>query len=146
MPSPLLLRALLKTEPVLPWGDEEGYSVAATTWTATTTTTTTVQSLHWNPSDVTFLVLYPESIYLLSPLILLFLLLHSFPLSPAYGKGKGKFVPVLFLNWALCHESILGSGGIAPLILRARRYMEVSGQLQAPDAIPPGNEPLLPIG
>jgi hypothetical protein len=30
---------------------------------------------------------------------------------------KGKIVPVLFFNRAPLHESILGSGGIAPRIL-----------------------------
>jgi hypothetical protein len=39
-----------------------------------------------------------------------------------------------------------GNGGIAPLILSPRHYMEVSGQLHAPAALPPGKEPLLPIG
>jgi hypothetical protein len=38
-----------------------------------------------------------------------------------------------------------GSGGIAPLILWPRHYMEVSGQLQAPAALPTGEEPLVPI-
>jgi hypothetical protein len=39
-----------------------------------------------------------------------------------------------------------GSGGIAPCVLLARHYMEVSGQLHAPAALPPGKEPLVPIG
>jgi hypothetical protein len=37
-------------------------------------------------------------------------------------------------------KAYLGSGGIAP------RKEEVSGQLHAPAASPPGKEPLLPIG
>jgi hypothetical protein len=32
-------------------------------------------------------------------------------------KGKGKIVPVLFLNRAPRHEGVLGSGYIAPRIL-----------------------------
>jgi hypothetical protein len=39
-----------------------------------------------------------------------------------------------------------GSGGIAPSILWSQHYMEVSGQLHAPAALPPGKEPLVPIG
>jgi hypothetical protein len=39
-----------------------------------------------------------------------------------------------------------GSEGIAPLIPWPRHYMEVSGQLHAPAALPPGKEPLAPIG
>jgi hypothetical protein len=33
-----------------------------------------------------------------------------------------------------------GSEGTAPLILWPRNYMEVSGQLHAPAALPPGKE------
>jgi len=38
------------------------------------------------------------------------------------------------------------SGCIAPLILWPRHWMEVSGQLHVPAALPPGKEPLVPIG
>jgi hypothetical protein len=38
------------------------------------------------------------------------------------------------------------SGGIAPCILDLGTKMEVSGQLHAPAALPPGKEPLVPIG
>jgi hypothetical protein len=39
-----------------------------------------------------------------------------------------------------------GSGCIAPLILCPRHQMEVSGQLHAPAALPPGKKPLVPLG
>jgi hypothetical protein len=35
-------------------------------------------------------------------------------------KGKGKVIPVIFLNWVPRHEGVLGSGGIAPRILWPR--------------------------
>jgi hypothetical protein len=57
-----------------------------------------------------------------------------------------KDVTVLFLNWAPRHEGVLGSGSIAPLILWHRHQMVVSGQLHTPTALPPGKEPLVPIG
>jgi hypothetical protein len=38
-----------------------------------------------------------------------------------------------------------GSRDIAPRILRPRHYMEVSGELYAPAAIPSGKEPPLSI-
>jgi hypothetical protein len=38
-----------------------------------------------------------------------------------------------------------GSGGIAPLILWPRHYMEVSGQFYAPATLPQGKEPLVLI-
>jgi hypothetical protein len=38
-----------------------------------------------------------------------------------------------------------GSGGIAPRIIWPRHQMEVSGQLHAPAALPPGKESLEPI-
>jgi hypothetical protein len=52
----------------------------------------------------------------------------------------------LCFDWAPRHEGVLGGGGIAPLILWPRHEMEVSGQLHALAALPPGKEPLLPIG
>jgi hypothetical protein len=51
-----------------------------------------------------------------------------------------------FFNWAPHHEGVLESAVIAPLILWPRNYMEVSGQLQVPAALPPEKEPLVPIG
>jgi hypothetical protein len=44
-------------------------------------------------------------------------------------------------NWASRHEGVLGYGGIAPLILWPRHWIEVSGQLHAPAALLPGKEP-----
>jgi hypothetical protein len=38
-----------------------------------------------------------------------------------------------------------GTGGIAPLILWPRHYIEVSSQLHALAALPPGKEPLMPL-
>jgi hypothetical protein len=38
-----------------------------------------------------------------------------------------------------------GSGGIAPLILWRWHLVEVSGQLHAPAAFPPGKEPWYPL-
>jgi hypothetical protein len=43
-------------------------------------------------------------------------------------------------------KAYCGSVGIAPHILRPRHWMEVSGQLHAPAALPPGKGPLVPIG
>jgi hypothetical protein len=37
------------------------------------------------------------------------------------------------------------SGGIAPLILWPRHYMEVNGQIHVPAALSPGKEPLIHI-
>jgi hypothetical protein len=42
-------------------------------------------------------------------------------------------------------EAYVGRGCIAPRILWPRHYMEVSGQLHAPAALPPGKEPLVPV-
>jgi hypothetical protein len=39
-----------------------------------------------------------------------------------------------------------GSGGIAPLILNLCTYMEVSGQLNALDALPTEKEPPVSVG
>jgi hypothetical protein len=39
----------------------------------------------------------------------------------------------------------MGSGGIAPLILWPRHYMEVSGQLHVPAALPQGKSPWYPL-
>jgi hypothetical protein len=43
-------------------------------------------------------------------------------------------------------EAYWGSGGIAPRILSPLHYMEVSGQLYAPADLPPGKDPLVPLG
>jgi hypothetical protein len=42
-------------------------------------------------------------------------------------------------------KSYWGSGVIAPLILWPRHYMEVSGQLHAPAALPQGKSPWYPL-
>jgi hypothetical protein len=42
-------------------------------------------------------------------------------------------------------ESYWGSGGIAPPILWRRHYMEVSGQIHAPDLYPQGKSPSYPL-
>jgi len=39
-------------------------------------------------------------------------------------ERKGKVVPGLFLNWIPRHESVLGSGVIAPRILWPRNYLK----------------------
>jgi len=49
-------------------------------------------------------------------------------------------------NWAPRHGGLLGSGGIAPLILWPWHEMEASGRLHVPVAIPPAEETLVPIG
>jgi hypothetical protein len=43
-------------------------------------------------------------------------------------------------------EANWGSEGIAPRILWPRHYMEVSGQIHALAALPPGKELPVPIG
>jgi hypothetical protein len=57
-----------------------------------------------------------------------------------------KVVPMLFCNWAPRHEGVLGSEGVATLILLPRHYMEESGQLHALANLLPGKEPLVSIG
>jgi hypothetical protein len=47
----------------------------------------------------------------------------------------------LCFNWAPRHEGVLGSGDIVPLILWPWYWMEVSGQLHAPAALPQGKSP-----
>jgi hypothetical protein len=61
-----------------------------------------------------------------------------------YVKGEGE-VPVLLLTEHHAMKAYWGSGGIAPFILWPRHYMEVSGQLHAPVALPPGKELLVLI-
>jgi hypothetical protein len=39
-------------------------------------------------------------------------------------------------------KAYYGSGGMAPLILWSRHYVEVSGRFHAPAALPPRKEPL----
>jgi hypothetical protein len=62
-----------------------------------------------------------------------------------------KYIQIkLFLWFSLTEhhamKSYWGSGGIAPLILWPRHYMEMSGHFHEPAALPPGKEPLVPIG
>jgi len=52
----------------------------------------------------------------------------------------------LSFNLAPRHGGALGSGGIAPLILRPRHQMEMSGQLHALADLPPGKVHPVPIG
>jgi hypothetical protein len=59
-------------------------------------------------------------------------------------KSKAKIFPVFF-NWAPRYEGVLGSGSIAPRILWPWHYVEVSHQLHAPAALPPGKSPLYPL-
>jgi len=59
--------------------------------------------------------------------------------------GKGKVVPVL-LTEHHAMEAYWGNGGIAPLILKPRHKMDVSGQLQALAAFSARKETLVPIG
>jgi hypothetical protein len=61
-------------------------------------------------------------------------------------SGKGKVVPVLFLNEHHSMKAYWGSGVIAPCILRPRHCMKASGQLHDPAALFPGKERLVPIG
>ena len=58
----------------------------------------------------------------------------------AHGKGKGKGIPVEAM------KANMGSRSrpIALLILKSRHSMEVSGQLHAPAALPPGKESRYP--
>jgi hypothetical protein len=50
------------------------------------------------------------------------------------------------LNQAARHEGVLGERKYSSTHFLPRHYMEVSGQLHAPAALPPGKEPLVPIG
>jgi hypothetical protein len=59
---------------------------------------------------------------------------------PIYLMAKVEVVPVLFINGAPRRE------GIAPLILDLGTRIEVSGQLHAPAALPPGKEPVVLTG
>jgi hypothetical protein len=63
---------------------------------------------------------------------------HSGHFTP--GGGKFKVVPVL-LTKHHAMKAYRGSGGIASLILWPRHYMEASGQLHAPAALPPAKDP-----
>jgi hypothetical protein len=62
------------------------------------------------------------------------------------GKGKSKAVPVLFLTEHHAPKAYWGNRSIALRSLRPRYWMEVSCQLHVPAALPPGKEPLVPIG
>jgi hypothetical protein len=73
--------------------------------------------------------------------------LSGWPYSPSEcDKGNVKVKLSLCFNWAPRHEGVLGEWRYTPLILRPRYYMEVSGQLHAPAALPPGKNSLVPIG
>jgi hypothetical protein len=61
-----------------------------------------------------------------------------------YGKGKSR--PFAFLNLTPRHEGVMGEWRYSSTHSWARYYMEVSYQLQAPAALPPGKELLLSIG
>jgi hypothetical protein len=50
-----------------------------------------------------------------------------------------------FFKWAPRHEGVLGSTDMAPRILWPRHYMEVSGQLHGPAALPQGKSPWYPL-
>jgi hypothetical protein len=50
----------------------------------------------------------------------------------------------VLISKALCHEGIWRSGGIAPAFL-TQHYMEVSGQLRTPAALPQGEKPQYPL-
>jgi hypothetical protein len=63
----------------------------------------------------------------------------------ANGVLEGEVVPVL-LTKHHAMKAYWGSGGIATLILLPWHWVEVSGQLLSPAALPPGKEPLVPIG
>jgi hypothetical protein len=72
---------------------------------------------------------------------------HNIPaLGPILGHLKQKQALTLSFNWAPHHEGLIGSGGIALLILWPRHWMEVSGQIHVSAPLPPGKEPLVPIG
>jgi hypothetical protein len=75
------------------------------------------------------------------------MVLNVTPLKSLF-KCKGKVVPLLLFLTEEHHavKAYWGSEGIDPLILLPRQQMEVSGQLHAPAALPPGKEPLVPIG
>jgi hypothetical protein len=60
-------------------------------------------------------------------------------------KGKGKDVPVLF-NRATRLEGVLEEWRYRVTHSWPRYQMKASGQLHAPAALPPGKEPLVPIG
>jgi hypothetical protein len=64
--------------------------------------------------------------------------------SRLFRKVKVKLSLCLTKHHAM--KAYWGSGGMAPLILWPRHEMEVSGQLHALAALPPGKEPLVHIG
>jgi hypothetical protein len=68
--------------------------------------------------------------------------------SPWEGNSRLKVKVKLSLCSTKHHAMKVywGSGGIAPRILWPRHQMEVSGQLHAPAALPPREEPMVPIG
>jgi hypothetical protein len=62
------------------------------------------------------------------------------------SKQKVKVKLSLCLTKHHAMKAYWGSGGIAPLIIWPRHYMEVNDELHAPAALPPGKQPLVPIG
>jgi hypothetical protein len=58
---------------------------------------------------------------------------------------KVKFIPVLFSNWAPRHEDVLGEWRYSSMH-SLTSALDGSGQFHAPAVLPPGKEPLLPIG
>jgi hypothetical protein len=60
----------------------------------------------------------------------------------------GVNLSLCLISQALCREDMWGSGGTAPPFLTSALDggVEVSGQLHAPAALPPGKELLVPIG
>jgi hypothetical protein len=59
------------------------------------------------------------------------------------GKVIVQLSPLCF-KWAPRHESVLGEWRYSSTHSRPSHYKEVSGQLHAPAALPPGKEPLVP--
>jgi hypothetical protein len=59
---------------------------------------------------------------------------------------KVKLSLCFFLTEHHNTKAYWGNEGIAPLILCSRQQIDVSGQLRAPAALPPGKEPLVPFG
>jgi len=52
----------------------------------------------------------------------------------------------IFLTEHHTVKAYWGSGSITALIVRPRQWVEMSGQLHTPAALPQGKEPLVPIG
>jgi len=59
---------------------------------------------------------------------------------------KMESCPCAFLSWAPRHGGVLWEWRYSSTHSLTRHWMEVSGQLQAPAALPPAWELLVPIG